>query len=134
MVSLLNSQEMKSCKSRESFCLNILTIYTNDWTTFWHVYWWFTVYWFLNMCRSRTGWCTSIRILWKWASNPTELTGAGECRMTRFHPIRNFLANEMYHFSRLSHQTGCLFLPEQPAAYNELFIQPFLLVPEYYFA
>ena len=39
MVSLLNSQGMKSCKSRESFCLSILTIYTNDWSTFWHVYW-----------------------------------------------------------------------------------------------
>ena len=33
----------------------------------------------------------------------------GECRLTRFHPIRNFLENEIYHFSRLSHQTGCLF-------------------------
>ena len=39
MVLLLNSQGMKSCKSRESFCLSILTIYTNDWSTFWHIYW-----------------------------------------------------------------------------------------------
>ena len=29
--------------------------------------------------------------------------------LTRSHAIRNFLANEIYHFSRLSHQTGCLF-------------------------
>ena len=33
----------------------------------------------------------------------------GECRLTPFHAIRNFLANENYHFSRLSHQTGCPF-------------------------
>ena len=34
MVSLLNSQGMKSCKSRESFCLRKLTSSTNDWSTF----------------------------------------------------------------------------------------------------
>ena len=39
MVSLLNYQGMKSCKGRESFCVSILIIYTNDWSTFWHVYW-----------------------------------------------------------------------------------------------
>ena len=39
MVSLVNSHEVKSCKSRESFCLSIVTIYTNDCSTFWHVYW-----------------------------------------------------------------------------------------------
>ena len=55
MVSLLNSQAMKSCKSRESFCLSILSIYTNDWSFFWLV---------LNMCKPRTGWPTSIGILW----------------------------------------------------------------------
>ena len=43
------------------------------------------------------------------ASKPNELAGDDDCRLTRFHPIRNFLANEIYHFSRLSHQTGCLF-------------------------
>ena len=30
MVWLLNSQGIKSCKSTESFCLSILTIYVND--------------------------------------------------------------------------------------------------------
>ena len=64
---------------------------------------------FLNMCKPRTGWSTSTGILRKWASKPAELAGAGECRLTRFHPIRNFLANETYHFSRLSHHTGNLF-------------------------
>ena len=34
----------------------------------------------------------------------TELAGDGECGLALFHAIRNFLANEIYHFSRLSHQ------------------------------
>ena len=112
MVSLLNSQGIKSCKSRESFCLSILTIYTNDWSTFDT----FTGAMFISssvkflcMCKPKTGWLTLIGILWKWASKPTKLVGDGECRLTRFHSIRNFLANDIYHFSRLSHQTGCLF-------------------------
>ena len=88
---------------------------------------------FLNMCKPRAGWFTSIGILWKRASKPTELAGDGEYRRTWFHPIRNFLANEIYRFSRLSHQTGC-FLPGQPVPYNQLLIQLLLLVSECYFA
>ena len=38
MVWLLNSEGMKNCKSTESFCLSILTIYTNAWFTFLHSY------------------------------------------------------------------------------------------------
>ena len=60
---------------------------------------------FLNMCKPKTDWPTSIGILWKWAIKPTELYGDDECRLAWFHLIRNFLANEIYHFSRLSHQT-----------------------------
>ena len=34
----------------------------------------------------------------------------GRCWMQAlFHAIRNFLANEIYHFSRLSHLVGCFF-------------------------
>ena len=33
---------------------------------------------FLNMCKPRPGWSTSIGILWKWASKPTELPGDGD--------------------------------------------------------
>ena len=69
------------------------------------------------MCKLRAGWPSSIGILWKWGSKPTRLAGGGECRLTRFHPIRNFLPNKIYHFSRLSHQTGCLFT--WPAHYIE---------------
>ena len=41
----------------------------------------------LNMCKPREGWPTTIGILWKQASKPTELTGHGQCRLTRFHPF-----------------------------------------------
>ena len=111
MVSLLNSQGMKSCKSRESFCLSILFTQMIGplFDMFTSAMFIFSSVRFLNMCKPRTGWSTSTGILRKWASKPAELAGAGECRLTRFHPIRNFLANEIYHFSRLSHQTGCLF-------------------------
>ena len=111
MVSLLNSQEMKSCKSRESFCLSILftqmigllfDMFTGGMFMFSSVR-------FLNMCKPRTGLPKSIGILWKWGSKPTELAGDDECRLTRFHSIRNFLANEIYHFSRLPDQAACLF-------------------------
>ena len=57
MVWLLNSQGMKNSKSKESFCLSILTIYTNDWSTFWHVYCCHVYFYFarfLNMCKPRT--------------------------------------------------------------------------------
>ena len=37
----------------------------------------------------------------------TEQAGNGEWTLAWFHPIRNFLANKIYHFSRLSHRTGC---------------------------
>ena len=43
-------------------------------------------------------------ILWKWASMLTKLARDGECRLAVFHAIRNFLANDIYNFSRLSHQ------------------------------
>ena len=88
---------------------------------------------FLNTCKPRTGLPNSIGILWKWASKPTKLAGDGKCRLTRFHRIRKVLANEIYQFSRLSHQTA-VFLPEQPALYDQFLNQPLLLVPECHFA
>ena len=65
MVWLLNSQGMKNWKSTESFCLSILTIYTNDWSPFWHVYCChvFSSTRFLNICKPKTGWPASIDIL-----------------------------------------------------------------------
>ena len=69
----------------------------------------------------------------EWPSMLTKLAGYDQYRLARFHPIRNFLSNEIYHFQ------GCpikqaVFLPEQPAPCNQLLIQPLLLVPECYFA
>ena len=43
-----------------------------------------------SMCKPRTGWPTSIGILWKWPSKPTELAGDGEWRLPRFNLIRRF--------------------------------------------
>ena len=52
MVWLLNSQGMKNCKSTESFCPSILTIYTNDWSPFWHVYCYHICFSFLHVISS----------------------------------------------------------------------------------
>ena len=82
---------------------------------------------FLNVCKPRTttspltAWSTWIGILWKCTSMLTRLAGDGECSLALFHAIRNFLANKIYHFSRLSQQTD--FLLGQPAPYNQLLIQ-----------
>ena len=135
MVSLLNSQGMKSCKSRESFCLSILFTQMIGplFDMFTSAMFIFSFVRFLNTSKPRISWPTAIIILWNWASKPDELVGDSECRLTRFHPIRNFLANKIYLFSKLLHQTGCLFT-WQPAPYNQLLIQLFLFVSKCYFA
>ena len=130
MVWLLNCQGMKNCKSTERFCRSILAIYTDYWSTFWYVYCCYVCFFLGNsqMCASLqqqhiplTTWPTWIGILWKWASVLTKLARNGECRLALFHAIRIFLANKIYHFSRLSHQTA--FSLGQPAPYNQLLIQ-----------
>ena len=62
-----------------------------------------------NIISPLTAWPTWIDILSKWASMLNKLAGDGECSLVPFHAIANFLANEIYHFSRLPQQTGCLF-------------------------
>ena len=52
MVWLLNSQGMKNCKSTESFCPSIPTIYTNDRSPFWHVYCYHICFFFLHVISS----------------------------------------------------------------------------------
>ena len=130
MVWLLNSQGMKNCKSTESFCRSILAIYTNDWSTFWLVYCSYIYFFsgkFLKVRRPRTTTYplrqpgpAGLAFLWKWASMFTKLPGDGVCRLALFHAVRNFLANETDHFSRLSHQTT--FLLGKPAPHNQLLI------------
>ena len=79
-----------------------------------------------NILSSLKGWPIRIGILWKWNSMLTQLAWDGECRLARFHAIRNFLTSEMYDFSRLLHQTNCLFT-RQLAPYNHAFISHFCL-------
>ena len=128
MVWLLNSQDMENCKSAESICRSILVTYTNNWSIFYI----FTaaIFFsrrFLNVCKSRTKTSrltacpTWIGILWRWTSMFTNFAGNGACRLVLFHAIRNVLANEIYHFSMLSHQT--MFFLGQLAPYNQLLIQ-----------
>ena len=57
----------------------------------------------------------------EWASMPTKLAGNDECRLVRFHPIRGFLANEIYHFEGCPIEQAA-FLPGQPAPCNQLLI------------
>ena len=79
-----------------------------------HVYFFFCkipkyVHAYKNILPLLTGLPTWTGISWKWANMLTELAGAGEWRLALFYAIRNFLANEIYHFSRLPYQTGCIF-------------------------
>ena len=110
---------MKNCKRTDSFCLSIITIYTTDWSFFEMFTSSMFIFFFLeilkymqaknNILSPLTGWSTWITILRNCGSMLIELAGNDECWLPRFHTIRNFLANESYHFSRLSHETGCLF-------------------------
>ena len=125
MLWLLNSQGVKNYKSTASFCHSILAIYTNDWSIFWYDYCCYANFFsgkFLNECKPIT------HPLWQ--SGPAGLafygTGAAclpSSRLTPFHVIKNVLANEIYNFSRLSPQTGCLFTWAAFSTYNQLLIQ-----------
>ena len=84
---------------------------------------------FQHLCNPRTGWPTLISILWKWASKLTGLAGHGECRLDRFHPIKNFLSNGTNSCS-IKQAT---FLLGKPTPYNQLLIHLFFLIPECYF-
>ena len=50
---------MKNCKSSGSFCRSILAIYTNNWSTFWYVY--FFSGKLLNACKT----ITTLYLLWQ---------------------------------------------------------------------
>ena len=126
MVWLLNSDGMKTWKSTESFCLSILTIFTNDWS-------WidmFTVGMFIfysatlmNRCKPRTGWFTSIGILWKWARNRAKQAGDGQCRRLGYIRSKLFLKMKVIIFQWCAIKQA-VFLLGQPAPYNQLLIQP----------
>ena len=67
-------------------------------------------------------------ILWKWASMLTKLAGDGECRLALFHAIRNFLVNDIYNFSRLSHQHLVFHFPQRVCFMNWTGQNPNLIV------
>ena len=53
-----------------------------------------------------------IAIIWKWPSALTRVAAYGESRLASFHVIRNFFANEIFNFSRLSNLKSCsTYLP-----------------------
>ena len=123
MVLLMKSQGMKNFKSAESFCLIILTIYTNDWSTqiLTHLllpYLFFSAR-FQNICKART----TFYLLW-WAGPPRlGFYGSGPARLQSWLEMVNvgrlgsmwsniFLKMKFTvapSKSRLPHQTGCLF-------------------------
>ena len=133
MVSLLNSQGMKSCKSRESFCLSILTIYTNDWSTFWHIYW----------CHIYFSFC-GIPSQEQAGSSWLEFYGSGLASLPSWLEMVNAgwlgsIRSEIFLQMKFIIFQGCpikqaVFSPGQPTPYNQLLIQPLLLVPECCFA
>ena len=114
IIILSNNEKLQST---ESFCLRILTIYSNDWSTFWHVYFCHVFFCEIakyvqaknNILPFLTDWSTWIGILLKWASTFNELARDGECRLAGFHAIKNFLENKIFHFSGLAHRTSSLF-------------------------
>ena len=144
MVLLLNSQGIKKCRTTESFCLSIFTIYTNDWSTqtltcllLPHLF--FSVR-FLNMCKPRTTF-----YLLRWAGPYTlEFCGSGpECLLSWPGMVNagwlGSMQSEIFLQMKFIIFQGCstkqaAFLPGQPAQYNQLLIQSLFLVPECYFA
>ena len=136
MTWLLDSKGMNNCKS-------ILTICRNDWSTFWLIYCCHVYFFsarFLNMCNPRT----TFYLLWR--TGPPELAFYGSglaCLISWLEMVNagwlDSMRSEIFFEINFIIFQGCpskhaVFLPWQPAPYNQLLIQPLLLVPECYFA
>ena len=81
MVWLLNSQGMKNCKSTKLFCLSILTIYTNDWSPFWHVYCYHVYFFFCEIPKYVQARNRLVHLDWhfiEWTGMLTKLAGYDE--------------------------------------------------------
>ena len=136
MVSLLNSQGMKSCKSRESVSFSNLTFYRNDWSTFWHVYWCHVYFFFCEIPKYMQAKNRLSHLDWDFIEVGLQAYRAGWGWWIQADSVpsdQKLSCKRNLSFSRLSHQTGSLFTWE-PTSYNQLLIQIFLLVPECYFA
>ena len=106
MVWLLNSQGMKNSKSTESFCVSILTIYTNDWCPFWHVYCCHVYFFFCEIPKYVQAKSKLVHLDWhfmEWASWIWWIQSGLVPSHQKFSSKWNLA------FSRLSHQRGSLF-------------------------
>ena len=144
---LINSQGIKFWKSTESFCLSILTIYANDFTQmnllkvhiFTAAMFFFSMR-FLNVCKPRT----TFHLLW-WAGwSMLAFYGCGPASLLSWLGMVDagllgsmrseiFLQVKFIIFQDCSTKQGA-FLPGWPAPYNQLLVQPLLLVAECYSA
>ena len=132
MIWLLNSQEMKNCKSTESFCRSILAIYTNHWSNFWYVYCCYVYFFsgkFRNVCNPRTTYS-------HWQPGPPGLAFCGSglaclpswLEMVKAGWLRSMQSETFLQMKFIIFQ-GCptkqnAFLFGQPSSYNQLPIQP----------
>ena len=85
-------KEWKAAKAENQSVFSTLTFYTNDWSIFWHVYWYHVYSYFYEIPKNVQAKNRLAHLDWnfmKWANKATGLAGNGEPRLTRFHPIRN---------------------------------------------
>ena len=103
---------MKNCKSRESFCLSMLTIYTNVWSTFWHVYWCHVYFAFCKIptCGQAKNKLTHLDWDFMVVGLQTYRDGWRWWMQAHLVPSDQKSFCKWNHFSRLSHQTGSFYL------------------------
>ena len=127
MVRWLNSQGMKNWKSTESFCRSILTIYTNDWSTFGCVYCCY-IYFFcgklLNVCKPGT----ATYLLWQPGLPGLVFYESGLACLPSWLGMVNAdwlcsMWSEIFLQMKLILFQGCPTKLEQPPSYNQLLIQ-----------
>ena len=132
---------MKDCKTRESFCLSILSIYTNVLSTFWHVY---CCHVYFVFCKILKFVQAKSNILQKAGPPGLVFYGSEIACLPNWLGMVNaswlssvwsefFLQMKFIIFQRCPIKQAAL-LHRQFTPYNQLLIQPLLLVPEYYFA
>ena len=137
---LLNSQGMKNSKSTESFCLRILTIYTNDWSTYILTSSLLSCFFFserfLSMCKPRTTFYLFeglAHLDGDFMDVGQHTYGAAWGWWIQFSSVpwdQKFSCRWNLSFFKAIPLKRTPFFPP----YNQLLIQPVLLVPECYFA
>ena len=115
---------MKNCKSTESFCRSMLASYTNDWSTFWHVYCCFVAV-FLNVCKPRT----TTYPLWQSGLPGLAFYGSGLACLPGWLGMVNAgwlfsMQSAIFLQMKLIIFQGCPTKLGQPVPYNQLLVQP----------